>query len=612
MGLEEKNREEQYWSSFAETAEFPALPESVLAEKGADYLREVLTGPYNSLTKVLFGELLGRKFGFTDEVSAAQCEALKWIRPMIFSNKRMYVRKREMAESFSLFVLQSENPAVGSGMKRELELRKWPADAKSVYGRDPLEKGAVLVLMRRLNASADVYQSVRDDAAFRSLVLFWIATLMAKIRKDENGFGRELGDEFLSAMFADGLENLPAAVYERKKMENAPEKGKDYFPATIEKLVSGLYVLVKDKYGRQAALSDSDRERIEWTIQKLRETYDRLDDEWGNFRIGTLLTMLGREDEAKSLVMPTVLRNQSQFWAWDMLGRLFPEQRKPCLAKALLCEAEPKMIGKVRREASMLGMPVDDASALEEIAEPALDLLLMGNRSEKGVYDSSFEGKSGKIMVRFLLSSGADVRPVSPKAVKLPRGLPYGTPVTVYLDGEDSTKIVAVRLREAALWDAVPEAVMTYYGKSQKGRAMLTFGKANVTCSFDEFPMLRDLKLGDAVRVKYSTRKCDYGLAYDVKNVELTTAVSNALFVFRGEIQLPHGAHAPGFVNGVYIPQSLVFALADQGVTHGAMVTGKAVRLSPKFERDHRGVMRKRDQANAISLEIASGDDMPL
>ena len=46
-----------------------------------------------------------------------------------------------------------------------------------------------------------------------------------------------------------------AACWGRKTMEIKPAKGKDYFPATVEKLVAGLYGLVTDRYGRRNALS---------------------------------------------------------------------------------------------------------------------------------------------------------------------------------------------------------------------------------------------------------------------------------------------------------------------------------------------------------------------
>ena len=59
MGMEEKIREDAYWQSFAETGIFPALPNDILSEKGADYFLLILKGQYNQLTKVLFAEALG-------------------------------------------------------------------------------------------------------------------------------------------------------------------------------------------------------------------------------------------------------------------------------------------------------------------------------------------------------------------------------------------------------------------------------------------------------------------------------------------------------------------------------------------------------------------------
>ena len=49
MGLEEKEREERYWTEFAETGHLPGLPEALVSEKGEAYVRTVLHNEYNPL-----------------------------------------------------------------------------------------------------------------------------------------------------------------------------------------------------------------------------------------------------------------------------------------------------------------------------------------------------------------------------------------------------------------------------------------------------------------------------------------------------------------------------------------------------------------------------------
>lgn len=617
MGMEEKKREEAYWQSFAETGKFPALPNDILADKGPAYLLSILKGQYNSLTKVLFAEVLGRTSGFSDEISLAQTEAAQWIRPMIFAKKRMYERRKEMAASFAEFMSRSQNPALHK-MREEIDyaqwLRDWPTRAKALYSpQSPLDADRIFVLVKELSAKPEAYDTIRNDEILRNLVLFWIATFIARLRKQGNGIGKALGVEFLKVLIIDGVDNLPAACWDRKKMEVKPDKGKDYFPATAEKLASGLYVLVTDIYGRRLDLAEGDNKILDWVLEVLRRTYARLDDEWGSFRIGKLLLLQGKSEAAKELLMPRIRRSVNMFWAWDMLGHLFPAQRRACLAKSLLChEEDPKMLNRVRKEAMALGLPIEDIEALNEISVPATDLLFEGMPCEKGVYESSFLNKDGKIRVRFILGSGAKVKPVSPIAVKLPRGLPLGTPINAYIDPDDASKIIMVRLRESTLWDILPFANMTYYGKSQKGRAMLTFSKANITCSFEDFPVLRHLNVGDTVAVRYTTRECEYGTAYDVKAVELSTETSTAIFAFKGPIRLPNGTDAPGFVGGVYVPRSLVFSLADQNISEGMPVKGRAIRLAPSMERDRFGKTRKRDKSNAITLEVLSGEELEM
>ena len=615
MGMEEKKREEVYWQSFAETGMFPALPNDILAEKGSAYLLSILKGKYNQLTKVLFAEVLGHAAGFSDEISSAQIEAAKWVRPMIFSKKKMYERRKEMSAAFAKFMLSSQNQAMhklSEIIDGEQQVREWPMRAKALYApQATLDVGKIYTLVKDLGSRLDAYETVRNDEILRNLVLFWMSTFISKLRKQGNGIGNDLGAEFLKVLRADGLDNLPAACWERKKREVKSEKGKDYYLATVEKLAAGLYVLVSDRYGRKINLSEEDNKLINWATEVLKRTYARLDDEWGDFRIGKLLLIQGKPDEAKELLMPRIRKSLNMFWAWDMLGHLFPAQRKACLAKALLChEEDPKMMNRVRKEAVAIGLPVNDVEALKEISIPAPDLLFEGLPCVKGVYDSAFENKDGKIRVRFILETGVSVKPVSPAAVKLPRGLPLGTPINAYLDVDDTSRILFVRLRESALWDILPVANMTYYGKSQKGRAMLTFSEANITCSFEDFPALRNVAVGDVVAVRYKTRICDYGVFYDVKTVELTSEKSTSIFVFKGPIRLPNGVDAPGFVNGVYVPKSLVFSLADQNIVEGRIVKGRAVKLAPSLERDRFGVMQKKIKSNALTLEVLSGDEL--
>jgi hypothetical protein len=139
---------------------------------------------------------------------------------------------------------------------------------------------------------------------------------------------------------------------------------------------------------------------------------------------------------------------------------------------------------------------------------------------------------------------------------------------------------------------------------------MFTFSEANITCSFEDFPALRNVAVGDVVAVRYKTRICDYGVSYDVKTVELTSEKSTSIFVFKGPIRLPNGVDAPGFVNGVYVPKSLVFSLADQNIVEGRIVKGRAVKLAPSLERDRFGVMQKKIKSNALTLEVLSGDEL--
>jgi len=614
MASEEKDRDDKYWQEFSETGVMPAIPDTLVADKGEKYVLQLLKGQYNQLSKILLGEVLARNGTLDAEGCLAQLEAAKWLRPMIFSKKKNYDKKREMAASADAFLAASANPEIvrlGTGVANERKLRNWPGKAKEVFHGLPGSSASVRSLIDELNQQQAAYKELQKDAVFRNLVLFWLGALMAKMKKNTAGIGIDLGRAFVRACRTDGLDGVPDSCWERRKIDPPPAKGKDYFPATIEKIVVGIYGIIKDVYGKLSYVrTESDLTLMEWVLQLLQKTANRLPDEWSDFRIGTLLRLMGRVDEAKTMLMPVIRKKHSEFWAWDMLGQLYPDYREACLAKALLCHGEEQMMVRVKREAQKLKLPITDKNALAELADGAADLLFEGLPSEDGVYERSFKTKEGKFLVMFVLKSGAEVKPVSPQVVRLPRNLPYGTPVTVYLDEQDPKHILAVRLRKGDLWDVIPTVTMAYYGLSKKGRAMLSFEKGELTCATDDFACLSNAKLGDEFLVRYTAYKADYGIAYDVKTLEPTGLRSSRVFTYEGSLKIPNGVGGPGFVEHVFIAPLLLAERADNGFVEGTPVRGLALRLAPRQDSDCYGRIRTVSRTNALTIEKLSGENL--
>ena len=538
MANKEKEREDNYWREFSETGVMPALPEADVDEQGELYVVLLLKERYNPLTKVLMGEILARRGKLDADGAAAQLEAAKWIRPMIFSKKRNYERKREMADSAEAFFASSANPELvklGASVANEQKLRDWPSKAKGIYHALPESGVSVLPLMAELNQQSDAYRVLRQDVAFRGLVLFWLGALMSKMRKNASGIGLDLGRAFVRALRTDGLEEIPEPCWERQKIDPPPVKGKGYYPATIEKIAVGTYDIVKGVYAkRTGALTKADIALLEWVLGVLRQAAERLSDEWSDFRIGKLLVLMGRADEAKTLLMPVIRKKQSEFWAWDMLGTLFPESREACLAKALLCSGEEQMMVKVKRDAERMKLPVTDKGALAEIAKDATVLL----------------------------------------------------------------------------WDELPKTRMAYYGISRKGRAMFSFDQGELSCPRETFPCLKNAKPGDEFLVRFTSRKADFGTAYDVKSLEPTGVRSSRVFAYAGALRLPNGSNGPGFVDHVFVSPSFLAAATGHNLVEGSPVHGFALRLAPREEPDRFGNVRTVTRTNALTIERLTGEEL--
>ena len=268
-------------------------------------------------------------------------------------------------------------------------IRDWTNEAKRFYHALPGSGSAIAPLMQMLIQSIPQFEMLRSEPMLRNLVLFWLGALLGGLKKIGNGIAPSIGEMFLTVARADGLRAMPESCWERKKMDSPPKTGDGIFPATAEKLANGLYGVVKERYSRHAPDTEQDRQVIEWMLDRMGEVYDRLPDEkWGDFRIGKLLVLLGRIEEAREKVLPVVRRNQTQFWAWSALSELFPEQQKCCIARALLCEEEEQKLARVKRKAQELGLPVGDSAALKEIAAEADAALLIGMKPVDGVLES--------------------------------------------------------------------------------------------------------------------------------------------------------------------------------------------------------------------------------
>ncbi|NDR55360.1 hypothetical protein FPS10_02820 [Pseudoruegeria sp. M32A2M] len=106
----------------------------------------------------------------------------------------------------------------------------------------------------------------------------------------------------------------------------------------------------------QAAASDAadsdradDRHFILPHVQEARKRFP--ENIWLKLSLTKILRGLGRIDEAEKLAIEFAREKASEYWAWELVGDLVPndvELRRSCYAKALSCSQDENFVGKVR------------------------------------------------------------------------------------------------------------------------------------------------------------------------------------------------------------------------------------------------------------------------
>ena len=530
MGMEEKNIEDGYWSSFANTGVFPLLPTSEVGEKGDAYVKSLLRGAYNPLMKTLYGEVLAREGRLDAEEMKLHAEAADWIKPMCFSKKRNYPKKREMAASYDAFARVSSNPHVANRGKVDEEYQKawaWGRRVKEIYSTFPNSSAQIPRVVEDLRGIvlSSAWHRIESDPKLFSNVLFWIAKLMTKTR------GALVGSELklLETIRKIDFTKSPEDCLTRKPMDPKPSKGRDFFPSVIEEISTGIYRMLKARYGAKGALLAEDRDLLSWAIDLLSSTYGRFDDEWGDFRIGKLCVWMGDVERARGCILPIARKKQSEFWVWDLMSDLFVEHRKACIARAMLCPADEKYTGPLRKVAAELHLPVEDSNALKDIAKDSEALLLTGLDPVRGVYVNSFVNKDGKNRVAFAVDGGRSLRPVSPLLIGFPRGQQYGSTWWVYVDPVDAEGVIGVRQRNnGELWDVMPSERVVYLQsiKEKSGSVLHILAKGG-----NEFAFRGVLPVVESGRTLEAKVLQKSGSQEDTRYVAFTAIPENELYV---------------------------------------------------------------------------------
>ncbi|RWD51583.1 MAG: hypothetical protein EOS75_31180 [Mesorhizobium sp.] len=91
---------------------------------------------------------------------------------------------------------------------------------------------------------------------------------------------------------------------------------------------------------------------------------------WLKLNMAKLLRGLGRIDEARALAISFAREKATEFWVWDLIGDLVPDEvglRLSCFAKALSCSQDDDFVGKVRLKFAALLAELHPAEARFEV-----------------------------------------------------------------------------------------------------------------------------------------------------------------------------------------------------------------------------------------------------
>ena len=603
MGMQEKEREEGYWKVFSTTGSMPIVPMEFAEDDKVEYVLGVIRSQYNPLTKILFAEALARAEKLPDDVDNQISEAVGWISPMIFSKKRGYSKSREMDNAFSKF----REEAVCASLRKVTSADgyqlawEWVKSASEVYKTNPIQETSVAKLFDLLRkiAGAGAWERVLKEEKLRVSILFWLVKIMDKVGSNFNTI------MFVKVFKFDGLSNLSERCFERKLRDPKPEKGKDYFPSTAEEIAKNIYKCFKALPQQQRKV---DSELLKWAVEFMESTYQRCKDEWGAYRIGKMYVWQGDLDKARQKILPIAIKKQTEFWIWDLLGDIFPDRKKECVARALLCKAEEKYKKGILREADALGLRVLDKSELQKLAKEADVVLLEGVKPIKGVLFTSYKNKEGKFRLRFRSEVLPDPKPVAPSAIHFPRGVSDGKPVWLYPALDDPSILVGVRLRDdGEMWDVLPKDTVVFYRRSKSGRLIFVSEKYEYSSESNIFDGLGDVKVGDVFSVRYTVRTRDSLEIRSICHASRSMDTTKLICRYEGPIRYIVKGDA-AFSGDVYLSADIVNGLRARGCKEGTLVCGLSITLPPKVETDRFGHQRTRRLKNALNVEVLAGE----
>lgn len=129
------------------------------------------------------------------------------------------------------------------------------------------------------------------------------------------------------------------------------QTGKDgkTYPSLVEQVIQAA----------SAEAAQSDRvDDCQFILPHVQAAMKRFPDNiWLKFNLTKLLRGMGRIDEALKLAVEFAREKASEYWAWELIGDLVPNDidlRRSCYAKALSCSQDDNFVGKLRLKLAAL------------------------------------------------------------------------------------------------------------------------------------------------------------------------------------------------------------------------------------------------------------------
>lgn len=183
----------------------------------------------------------------------------------------------------------------------------------------------------------------------------------------------------------------PDANLREEDFAGNPKKEGGHFDGTVEMAIAAV--------AKTIASCQQEDARIDACgfVEKHAQRYP--EQKWFAYYRATCLLAVGRQEEARTLMMATVRAKMTEFWAWEKLGLCFPEgsdERLQCLGRAATCPASgPEFMVGVYEELARQLLAKGHAGEARHVLERDRDIRAQKNWAIKGELARMLESTDG-------------------------------------------------------------------------------------------------------------------------------------------------------------------------------------------------------------------------